>query len=233
MARRLPEAVYRAALFVLPPALAFVYVVSLLALLSANAWNVIVKEGMAVYLLAPVGTEIVVPWLMFRLRAFGAAPHEFVLAVASIVLVDVFVALFVAWNWDLLERVPRLGGLLRRIEAKCHAVIAKRNWGEGATLAALATYVALPVQMTGGLFGSVLGRVMGIDRTRVFVAVTVGSALGAVPMGLLAYVATDAVLAAIRSPTVQTVGAVAGILITVAFVAAVVVLYRRGKKNAD
>jgi phage shock protein PspC (stress-responsive transcriptional regulator) len=87
--------------------------------------------------------------------------------------------------------------------------------------------------MTGGLFSSVLGRVLGIDRKRVFLAVVAGSAIGAVPMGIAAYVATQSVLDALQSPSAQTVGAAAGILITIAFVAAVVVLYFRGKGNEN
>jgi len=227
------EAMFRASLFVLPFAIAFLYIVSLLPIVSADAWYTIVFEGMALYMFAPVGTEIVVPLVMIRLQGFNAAPHEFVLAVASIVLVDVFTALFIAWNWGLLEKMPYVGRGVRRVEAKCHEVIARRRWGERVTLAALAAYVALPVQMTGGLFSSVLGRVMGIDRTHVFVAVVAGSAVGAVPMGILGYVAGDAVRSALESPTAQTIGAVAGILITTAFVAAVVVLYFRGKRNEN
>lgn len=227
------EAMYRACLFALPFAAAFLYVVSLLPIVSIDAWDVIVPGGMLVYLVAPVGTEVVVPLMMLKLKDLGAAPHVYVLAVVSIVLVDVFTAWFVAWNWDLLERVPRLGRILKRIEAKCHVVIAKRRWGEGVTLAALAAYVALPVQMTGGLFSSVLGRTMGIDRTRVFLAVTAGSAIGAIPMGIVGYFAASAVLAAFQSPSAQTIGAAAGILIMIAFVAAIVVLYLRGKRNEN
>jgi uncharacterized membrane protein len=224
------EAVYRACLFVLPPALAFLWVVALLPVVSSDAWYTIVVEGMVFYLLAPVGTEIVIPYVMVRLVGYGAAPHEFVLAVVSVILVDVIMALFIAWNWDLLEQMPYVGRAVRRVEAKCHAVIARKKWGEGMTLAALAAYVALPVQMTGGLFSSVLGRVLGIDRKRVFLAVTAGSAAGAVPMAIVGYLAGDAVLRAFQSPTAQTLAVAAGILITIAFVAVVVVLYLRGKR---
>lgn len=230
MAKRLPEAVYRAALFVLPFALAFVYVVSLLAMMSVEAWNIVVYAGMALYLFAPVGTEVVIPAVVLALGT-SAPAHVVFLAIVSIVMVDVFTALFIAWNWELLERVPFLGAGLGRVEAKCRAVIARRKWGEGATLAALAAYVALPVQMTGGLFSSVLGRVMGLPKTRVFLAVVGGSLAGAVPMGILAVVVRDPILLALQSPTVQTVAAAAGILITVAFVVVVYLLYRRGKTN--
>ncbi len=231
MPRPLPEAVFRLALFALPPAIAFLYVVSLLPLMTWEQWSIVVFGGMAVYMFAPLGTEIVIPAVVVALGA-DAPVHVVVLAVVSIVMVDVLIALFIAWNWDLIERVPRLGGALRRVEGKCHAIIARKRWGEGATLAALAAYVALPVQMTGGLFSSVLGRVMGLGKGRVFAAVVAGSLAGAVPMALLAVLIRDPLLEALESPTAQSVSSVAGILIIVAFIAVVVVLYLRGKRNA-
>jgi len=229
---RAGEAVLRASLFVLPFALAFVYVVSVLAVVSADAWP-IVWGGMITYLLAPVGTEVVIPAIRVGLLSVSAAPWEFALAVLGVVLVDVFTALWVAWNWDLVERVPRLGWVVRRVEHRCHAILAKKKWGERATLAALAAYVAMPVQMTGGLFSSVMGRMMGIDKVRVFAAVSAGSAIGAVPMAIVAWVAGPSILVALQSPTVQTVGIAAGILTAIAFIAAVAYLYVRGKRNED
>jgi len=230
--RALPETVFRFALLVLPFAIAFLYLASLLPLMTLEQWYVIVFSGMALYMFAPLGTEIVIPAVVVALGE-GAPAHVVVLAVVSIVMVDVLTALFIAWNWDHLERVPRLGGVLRRVEEKCHAIIARRRWGEGATLAALAAYVALPVQMTGGLFSSVLGRVMGLDKARVFAAVVAGSLAGSVPMAVLAVLIRDPLLDALRSPTVQAVSLVAGTLIIAAFIAAVVVLYLRGKRNAS
>ena len=229
---RVAEAFVRAGLFVLPIAIAFVYVVSLLAVLPGDAWYAIFG-GMATYLLAPVGTEVVVPILFVALFAVSAPPLAFVLGVTSVVLVDVFTALFFLWNWDLVERIPYLGKGVRRVEGKCREVIARKKWGEGATLTALALYVALPVQMTGGLFGSVLGRVLGMDKVKVFLAVTAGSLAGAVPMGIVAWLAGPPILAFLESATVQMIAAVAGILITVAFIAAIVWLYMRGRRNAD
>ena len=173
MARRPPEILFRLALFVLPFALAFLYVVSLLAVMSLAEWQ-IVFGGMVAYLVAPVGTEVVIPGVFVLLFGANAPVYVFVFASASVVLVDVFTALFFLWNWDLVERVPHLGRLVGRVEQKCRQVIEKRRWGERATYLALAGYVALPFQMTGGLFGSVLGRVMGLDKVKVFVAVAAG-----------------------------------------------------------
>ena len=231
MPRPLPEVIYRLALFVLPFAFAFLYLASLLPILTAGQWSIIVFGGMALYMFAPLGTEIVIPTVVLALGE-NAPAHVVVLAVVSVVMVDVLTALFIAWNWDLLERVPRLGGVLRRVEGKCHAIIVRRRWGEGATLAVLAAYVALPVQMTGGLFSSVLGRVMGLDKARVFVAVVAGSLAGALPMAVLAVVIRDPLLDALKSPAAQSFALVAGILIMAVFIAAVVVLYLRGKRNA-
>ena len=228
---RVADALFRAGLFVLPFAVAFVYVVSMLPLMPIEQWRTIVG-GMGLYLLAPVGTEVVVPVVVILLQEAGAATHVVVLGVASIALVDVFTALFFLGNWDLVERTPYVGRGLRRVEDKCRAVIARKKWGEGATLTALALYVALPVQMTGGLFGSVLGRVLGMDKVKVFLAVTAGSLAGAVPMGIVAWLAGRPILAVLQSATAQTIAALAGILITVAFIAAIAWMYRRGRRNA-
>src|SRR5206468_8773040 len=116
---------------------------------------------------------------------------------------------------------------------KCRQVIEKRRWGTRASYLVLAAYVALPFQMTGGLFGSVLGRLMGLNKVKVFLAVTGGSLAGAVPISVLAYLVGPPLLDALRSPAVQTLGLAAGILITVAFLGAVVFLYVRGRRNAD
>ncbi len=228
---RAGEALYRAALLFLTPALAFLYVVSLLAVMTGGEWGVVLG-AMVAYLLAPVGTEVVIPAMFLALIGLGAPAHVFVLGVASVVLVDVFVALFFLWNWDLVERAPALGPAVRRVEEKCRQVIERRRWGRGATLTALALYVALPFQMTGGLVGSILGRMMGLGKVKVFLAVTAGSVAGAVPTALLAYAVGRPVYDALRSPAAQAVGWAAGILITVAFLGAVVFLYARGRRNA-
>ena len=233
MPRPLPEAIFRLALFVLPFAVAFLYIVSLLPILSPEAWSIVVFGGMALYMFAPLGTEIVIPAVVVALQAIDAPAHALVLGVVSVVMVDVLTALFIAWNWDLLEKARYLGGAVRRVEEKCHAIIERRRWGEGATLAALAAYVALPVQMTGGLFSSVLGRVMGLGKARVFLAVVAGSLAGSVPMAILAVLVGRPLLDALESPTAQAFALAAGILIMVAFVAVVVLLYVRGKRNAS
>jgi len=229
---RAADVLFRLGLFVLPFALGFVYVVSLLAAMPVDAWYA-VFGGMATYLLAPVGTEIVIPAVFLLLFDLAAPPYVFALAVSSVVLVDVFTALFFLWNWDLVERVPRLGGVVRRIEDRCRRILERRRWGARATYAALATYVALPFQMTGGLFGSVLGRIMGLERGKVFLAVTAGSLAGGVPMGLLAYFFIGPVHAALTAPGAQVAGIVAGILITAAFVCAIAYLYLREGARAD
>jgi len=119
---RVADALFRAGLFVLPFAVAFVYVVSMLPLMPIEQWRTIVG-GMGLYLLAPVGTEVVVPVVVILLQEAGAATHVVVLGVASIALVDVFTALFFLWNWDLVERIPYLGRAVQRVEDRCRRIV--------------------------------------------------------------------------------------------------------------
>src|SRR2546428_1449078 len=133
------------------------------------------------YLVPPLGAEFWVPSSVLAVQASGGGLPEAAIAVASIVLVDWFTALFLLWNFDLAERAPFLGKFIDRTEVKCRRFLAEKPWRQRLAAAALALYVALPVQMSGGVVGSILGRVMGIPRYRVFTIVALSSAAGAVP----------------------------------------------------
>jgi len=225
----------RVALFFLPIALAALY---LLGLWSAFPVASLMIGAMVAYLVTPAGAEVVVPVSVFLVRSayanggLGGVEIAIAFTVFSIILVDVFIALFLLWNFDLAERAPLLGRFIRKTEEKCRAVIARKRWGERATLAALVTYAALPVQMSGGLVGSLLGRLLGMRPRRVFLAVSLGSAIGGSVVGAIA--------AALPLQDLQAFAAwvqtwtwtqVAGLLLVVAFVLLILYLYLRGRNN--
>jgi len=192
----------------------------------------VIVGGMFTYLVAPVGTEIVIPLTILALKdQGGGGPFLITLAVGGIVLVDVCTALFMLWNFDLAERIPILGKFIQKTEAKCRAGIRERGWRERATLTALVAYVALPVQMSGGVVGSILGRVMGIRPRRVFFAVVGGSSLGAIPVGLLSLLIPDNSLRAFkeRFEAFGWLQTITGVLIILGFLGVIYYLYTRGR----
>jgi uncharacterized membrane protein len=224
----------RVSLFFLPLLLAAAYLAAVWSVFPPAASSIILG-AMVLYLVSPLGVEFVVPGAVLALRTSAEIADPvpaIVAAVLSVVLVDVFTALFLLWNFDLAERVPFLGGFIRKTEEKCHRVIERRKWGEGVTLAALTAYVALPVQMSGGLVGSIFGRLLGIRPVKVFAAVSAGSLLGAVPFGVASALIPEAQLQGfvdwVRSLSVTQV---LGILVLATFIVAIVWLYRRGRAN--
>ena len=176
----------RAALFAIPLLLPLAYIAVLQALLPPVFFG-IAFGAMIGYLLTPLGAEFWVPFSVILVLNDGGGVAEATWTVASIVLVDWFTALFLLWNFDLAERLPFLGKFIDKTEGRCRRFLAEKPWRQRLAAAALALYVALPVQMSGGVVGSILGRVMGIPRYRVFAIVAVSSAAGSFPIGALAY----------------------------------------------
>jgi len=227
----------RLTLFAVPLVAAAAYIGAVWGLFI-GAIATIILGAMLAYLVSPAGTEIVVPISVLYIRTVfsGLGSPDWgpavAVAVASVILVDVFIALFLLWNFDLAERTPILGGFIRKAEERCRKMIERKKWGEGATLAALTAYVALPVQMSGGLVGSVLGRLLGISPRRVFAAVSIGSMLGAIPLGLISAFLPLSDLQGF-SDWVQTWTwtQVAGVAVIAAFVIFIVYLVWRGKRN--
>lgn len=232
--RDVPDTGRRLLLFFIPFVLAGAYLAFVWgAFVPAIA--MIILGGMLTYLVSPLGIEFVIPFTVLAIRtspdSSGAA---IVFAIVSIILVDVFTALFMLWNFELAERAPLLGRFIRKTEEKCRAVIRKRKWGEGATLAALTTYVALPVQMSGGVVGSILGRLLGARPQKVFLAVALGSLIGAIPFGIFAALIPEAELQGfVHWAEALTLPQIAGIILIAVFVIAIVYLYFRGRSSGE
>src|SRR2546428_12183049 len=115
------------------------------------------------YLVTPLGAEFWVPSSVLAVQAGGGGLPEAAIAVGSIVLVDWFTALFLLWNFDLAERAPFLGKFIDRTEEKCRRFLAEKPWRQRLAAAALALYVALPVQMSGGVVGPLPARGGGVS----------------------------------------------------------------------
>ena len=224
--------VRRLGLFFLPLLLAAVYL-----FLVWNAFmpavSAIILGAMVTYLVSPLGVEIVVPSAVLLLRTSPEVTDPspaIVVAVLSVILVDVFTALFLMWNFDLAERVPILGGFIRKTEEKARAVIERKKWGERVTLAGLVAYVALPVQMSGGLVGSIFGRLLGIKPWKVFAAVTLGSSLGAIPFGIVSALIPEKDLVGLVNWWASlSVTQILGIILLLVFVLVIVWIYLRGR----
>jgi len=227
-------ALRRLGLFFLPLLLAAAYL-----FLVWNAFETAVSAvllgAMVTYLVSPLGVEFVVPSavLAIRLLPIPDPNPAIAMAVLSVILVDVFTALFLLWNFDLAERAPILGKFIDKTEDRCRRFLDERPWRRRLAVVALAVYVALPVQMSGGVVGSILGRVMGVPRYRVFTIVAASSAAGAFPVAAATYVLGPQVLAWAEGWVASGLPLVLGVVVLVTFIAGIAYMVRRSRRNHD
>jgi uncharacterized membrane protein len=186
----------------------------------------IMAGSMLGYSFTPFGPEIVIPAAIGFLYDIHAA-HLTYLLIISVVFVDIILGLFVLLNFELVEVVPKLGGWIKKAEK----ILSKKLKSSRETLAlsALVLYVAMPFQGSGGFVGSIMGRVVGLNKYKVFLAVSIGSVLGAVPIGLAAYYGWGAVVGALQAG--EDIYRIIGILIIIIFIIGVVYIIRRETKK--
>ncbi|MCJ2555808.1 MAG: small multi-drug export protein [Candidatus Thermoplasmatota archaeon] len=212
------------ALPILLPVLALVLVWALLGSVMMYA----ALASMIAYLIGPLGRELVIPAaVLLLMESVSVGIWEVVAISLSVACVDVSLALFVVWNFPLVRRSKYLARITDRIEN----VFTKRLGG-GPTrrgYALLAAYVAFPLQFSGGFIATIIGSLLGYDPRRMVFAVTVGSVIGSLTMGLLAYLVGRPTLDLLALGALQ----LAGILIVVGFIIAAVYLYHSHRRKKD
>lgn len=140
-------------------------------LLHATSWSRIVRLWTFIFFyFAPGGLEFGIPIGV----GLGISPFTMV---AIILYADMVGALFLIWNLDVLDRVPKIGPWLRRLELKTKAKYEKRPWIEAWGLFGLGVYVAIPISVSGIIPGVIIGRIAGFPPGLVWLSVCTGAAV--------------------------------------------------------
>ncbi|MCA1812731.1 MAG: small multi-drug export protein, partial [Halobacteriales archaeon] len=92
-----------------------------------------------------------------------------------IVLIDLCTVLFLVWNFDYALKVPFFGRMLAWIERRGHNAVERYKWIRRLAFFGLTFYALLPLEGTGAIGGSVVGRAIGLSPFRTFLAVVLGS----------------------------------------------------------
>ncbi|HTD81984.1 MAG TPA: hypothetical protein VK723_07540, partial [Thermoplasmata archaeon] len=108
----------RATLFAIPLLLPLAYITVLQAALPPLFFG-IALGAMLGYLATPLGAEFWVPTSVILVVSQRGGVAIAAVVVASVVLVDCFMALFLLWNFDLAERTPLLGKFIHKTEERC------------------------------------------------------------------------------------------------------------------
>jgi hypothetical protein len=139
---------------------------------------------MTAYLLPPAGKETVIPLGI----ALGIPWWYMALSIA---MIDIETGLFMALNFDLAYRLPLLGPVLSDLTKKTQQVLSDHRWIAGLWIFAIVLMVMVPVLGSGGVRGSIAGKLLGMNTLQVFLAILAGALIGCFGIAL----GSDAVLA--------------------------------------
>jgi hypothetical protein len=126
---------------------------------------------MVAYILPPAGKETVIPVGI----ALGIPWWYMALSIA---MIDVETGLFMALNFDLAYRLPFLGPLLSDLTRKTKEFLADHRWLAGLWFFAVVLMVMVPVFGSGGVRGSIAGKLLGMNTLLIFLAILAGALIG-------------------------------------------------------
>ena len=171
---------------------------------------------MLAYLIPPAGKESVIPLGI-------ALDLPWYLVATSVAMLDIGAALFMAWNFDLAMKIPLLGPWIGRFMHHGEEFVRQRPWLERLYFAGLAIFVMVPLQGSGGIGASIVGRILGMPKAEVVAAVAIGAFIGSFALALGVEFLKDILLANLA----------AGIAVIIAVAVAILILYLyfRKKKN--
>ena len=129
------------------------------------------------YFFPPLGKETIIP------AGIIAGINPLIMAL-SIAFVDIIVALFLVWNYDLAKKIPLIGSFIDKIEKIGKKTSSKYNWIKPLRFIGIMLFVMVPFQGSGGLVGSIIGRLIGVKPWNIFFSISAGSIFGCI---LIAY----------------------------------------------
>jgi hypothetical protein len=166
------------------------------------------------YFFPPLGKESVIPTGI----ALGLYPSFFALSIA---FVDIIVAFFLLWNYELAKRIPFIGKFMIKIEQIGKASSGKYNWIKPLRFFGIVLFVMVPFQGSGGLVGTILGRLIGMKPFNTFIGITIGTITGCL---LIAYFAEM-----IKSVIIQNVIIGIFLIILLLIIGMMILIYRKNR----
>lgn len=120
------------------------------------------------YVLPPFGKETVIPGAV-------AAGFDPLMVAVYIGGLDMTLAWLLAWNWDLVVRVPRVGPWFEATMERGHERLASAPGLDRSAFFGLVFFVFVPFQGSGAVAGIILGRLLGMPPQRAWLAIMIGA----------------------------------------------------------
>jgi uncharacterized membrane protein YdjX (TVP38/TMEM64 family) len=84
------------------------------------------------------------------------------------------------WNYDYAKKIPLVGKFIIKVENVGKRSSDKYSWIKPLRFIGIVLFVMVPFQGSGGLVGSILGRLIGMKPLNTFFGITVGAIIGTV-----------------------------------------------------
>lgn len=133
-----------------------------------------------VYFIPPAGKESIIPAAI----AMGIPWLTICIAISFI---DIISCLFMLWNFEVIGLIPFVGPYITHLMRKGSHTLEKHSWLERLYFFGLMFFVFLPLQGTGAISGTVLGKMAGMPPLEIFCAISIGATLHSLFIGLSAY----------------------------------------------
>lgn len=168
------------------------------------------------YFFPPLGKESVIPSGVI----LGIDPLVMALSIA---FVDFIVALFLVWNYDLAKKIPLVGLFMSKVEKIGKSSSSKYSWIKPLRFIGIILFVMVPFQGSGGLVGSILGRLFGMKPWTTLYAITIGAVIGCCAIAYFADV--------LKSVFIQNFLAGIFIIVLLLIIGAMIFVYRRNNQK--
>ncbi len=186
---------------------------------------------MLVYFVPPLGKETIIPIgigggkvpIPFSDNIANIPAIDPVYMAISIAFVDIVVALFIIWNYDLAKKIPLIGNFMEKVEKIGKSSSDEYSWMKPLRFFGIILFVMVPFQGSGGLVGSILGRLIGMKPRNTFLAITIGTIIGC---SLIAYF-SDQILGIFETSLLQGIL----VLIILLIIGAMVLIYKKTLRN--
>ena len=132
---------------------------------------------LGLYLMPGFGKESIVPLAM----AFGRSWWQITL---GIVVGDMALAIIIAYNFDLLLRLPLLGRVFRYFTTKTNEILQKYLWIKGLSLVGLFLFMYIPFMGSSAINTTIVGRLLSVPPKTLLTIVFVGSILATLTMAV-------------------------------------------------
>jgi len=151
---------------------------------------------MFAYFIPPLGKESVIPIgvsggeltiPIVNQHIIVPAVNPLVMAFA-IAFVDIMVALFLLWNYDLAKKIPFVGNFMIKVEGMGKNIEKKYGWIKPLRFIEVMLFVMVPFQGSGGLVGSIVGRLIGMKPLNTFIAISLGAIIGCLLISMFSQV---------------------------------------------